>query len=61
MAENILRKLVSNSQMAIDDGTYDIDCNLEKSSKDFKQIIKTNSPFNENSNKDSRCPLVSYD
>jgi len=42
MAENILRKLVNNSQMAIDDGTYDVDCNLKKSSKDFKQIIKTN-------------------
>ena len=42
MAENILRKLVNNSQMAIDDGTYDIDVNLQKSSKDFVQIIKTN-------------------
>ena len=42
MADNILRKLVNNSQMAIDDGTYDIDVNLEKSSKDFVQIIKTN-------------------
>jgi len=42
MAENILRKLVNNSQMAIDDGTYDIDLNLQKSNKDFVQIIKTN-------------------
>jgi len=42
MAENILRKLVNNSQMAIDDGVYDIDSDLEKSSKDFKQIIKSN-------------------
>ena len=42
MAENILRKLVNNSQMAIDDGIYDIDLNLEKSNKDFVQIIKTN-------------------
>ena len=42
MADNILRKLVNNSQMAIDDGTYDIDVNLEKSSKDFVQIIKMN-------------------
>ena len=42
MAENILRKLVNNSQMAIDDGVYDIDANLEKSSKDFIQIINTN-------------------
>ncbi|MGV7225366.1 MAG: indole-3-glycerol phosphate synthase TrpC [Nitrosopumilus sp.] len=42
MAENILRKLVNNSQMAIDDGVYDIDADLEKSDKDFLQIIKTN-------------------
>ena len=41
MAENILRRLVNNSQMAIDDGTYDINCNLQKSTKDFLQIIKT--------------------
>ncbi len=42
MAENILKRLVSNSQVAIDDGTYDIDANLDKSSKDLIQIIKTN-------------------
>lgn len=42
MAENILRKLVNNSQMAIDDGIYDIDLDLQKSNKDFVQIIKTN-------------------
>lgn len=42
MAENILRKLVNNSQMAIDDGVYEIDADLQKSSKDFVQIIKTN-------------------
>jgi len=42
MAENILRKLVNNSQIAIDDGVYDIEGDFEKSSKDFKQIIKTN-------------------
>ena len=42
MAENILRKLVNNSQMAIDDGVYEIDMDLQKSSKDFVQIIKTN-------------------
>ena len=42
MAENILRKLVNNSQVAIDDGTYDINVNLQKSNKDFIQIIKTN-------------------
>ena len=41
MAENILKRLVNNSQVAIDDGTYDVECNLEKSSKDFLQIIKT--------------------
>ena len=43
MAENILKRLVTNSQTAIDDGTYDIDSNLEKSRKDLIQIIKTNS------------------
>ena len=43
MAENILKRLVTNSQTAIDDGTYDIDANLQKSSKDLIQIIKTNS------------------
>ena len=42
MAENILRKLVNNSQMAIDDGVYEIDADLQKSNKDFLQIIKTN-------------------
>jgi len=42
MAENILKRLVSNSQAAIDDGTYDIDANLDRSSKDLIQIIKTN-------------------
>ncbi len=42
MAENILKRLVTNSQIAIDDGTYDIDVNLEKSSKDLIQIIKAN-------------------
>ena len=42
MAENILRKLVNNSQMAIDDGVYEVEADLEKSTKDFKQIIKSN-------------------
>jgi len=42
MAENILKRLVSNSQAAISDGTYDIDVNLQKSSKDLIQIIKNN-------------------
>ncbi|MBI1662973.1 MAG: indole-3-glycerol-phosphate synthase [Nitrosopumilus sp.] len=43
MAQNILRKLVNNSQMAIDDGVYEVEANLEKSNKDFIQIIKTSS------------------
>ena len=42
MAENILKRLVINSQAAIDDGTYDIDANLQKSNKDLVQIIKDN-------------------
>lgn len=42
MVENILRKLVNNSQAAIDDGVYEVDIKLQKSSKDFLQIIKTN-------------------
>ena len=42
MAGNILKKLVNNSQAAIDDGTYEIDAHMEKSNKDFIQIIKTN-------------------
>ena len=41
MADNILKRLVNNSQMAINDGTYDVECDLEKSTKDFLQIIKT--------------------
>lgn len=41
MAQNILRKLVNNSQAAIDDGVYDVDADLQQSSKDFIQIIKT--------------------
>jgi indole-3-glycerol phosphate synthase len=42
MAENVLRKLVNNSQAAIDDGVYDVDVDLQRSNKDFKQIVKTN-------------------
>ena len=42
MAENILKKLVNNSQIAIDDGVYDVDVNLKKSNQDFKQIIASN-------------------
>ena len=42
MAENILKRLVINSQAAISDGTYEIDANMQKSSKDLAQIIKNN-------------------
>lgn len=42
MVENILRKLVSNSQTAIDEGVYDVDAKLQKSKIDFLQIIKSN-------------------
>ncbi len=42
MAENILRKLVNNSQMAIDDGVYEVDVDLQKSNEDFVEIIKIN-------------------
>ena len=42
MAENILRRLVNNSQAAIDDGIYDVDVKLSRSNKDFARIIKTN-------------------
>ena len=42
MASNILKKLVRNSQTAIEDGVYDVDTNLHRSSKDFKTTIKTN-------------------
>lgn len=43
MAENILRKLVNNSRAAIDDGVYEVDCNLKQSTKDFLHIIRTGS------------------
>ncbi len=42
MAENILRKLVNNSQMAINDGVYEIDVNLQKSTRNFLNAIRTN-------------------
>ena len=41
MAGNILKKLVNNSQMAIDDGVYEIDTELQRSNKDFTHMIKT--------------------
>ncbi|MEE3213549.1 MAG: indole-3-glycerol-phosphate synthase [Thermoproteota archaeon] len=37
--ENILEKLVSNSQKAIDDGIYDINETLSKSEIDLKKVI----------------------
>jgi indole-3-glycerol phosphate synthase len=42
MTKNILRRLVNNSQIAIDDGIYDIDVKLQKSNQDFLNIIKSN-------------------
>jgi len=42
MAENILKKLVNNSQTAIDDGIYDVNVKLQRSEKDFLQSIKSN-------------------
>ena len=42
MVENILKKLVNNSQAAIDDGVYEINIKLQKSSRNFLQIIKSN-------------------
>jgi len=39
--EHILKKLVGNSQAAIDDGTYDITVNLQKSNQDLIHLIKT--------------------
>ena len=39
MAENILKKLVNNSQIAIDDGVYDVDVNLQKSEKDLNKLL----------------------
>ena len=40
MAKNILKRLVNNSQTAIDDGTYEVDANLHRSEKDFLHVIK---------------------
>ena len=42
MAENILRRLVNNSQMAIDDGVYDVDADMQRSTRDLLATIKTN-------------------
>jgi len=44
MTGNILKKLVNNSQSAIEDGVYEIkvNVNLNKSSQDFLQMMKSN-------------------
>ncbi len=42
MAHNILKRLVNNTQLAIDNGVYDVDCDLQKSSQNFLDKIKTN-------------------
>ena len=42
MAENILRKLVNNSQAAIDDGVYEISANMKRSDQDLLDSIKLN-------------------
>lgn len=42
MTDSILRRLVNNSQAAINDGIYEIDNKLKRSEKDLIQIIKTN-------------------
>jgi len=39
--EHILKKLVGNSQAAIDDGTYNITVNLQKSNQDLIHLIET--------------------
>ena len=39
--ENILKKLVNNSQSAIDDGVYEISAQKEKSRQNLNNIIKT--------------------
>ena len=43
MAKDILRRLVNNSRMAIDDGTYDVAGErMDKSDKDLQEIIVCN-------------------
>jgi len=44
MTKNILKKLVNNSQTAIDEGVYDVKIakNMNKSSQDFLKIMKSN-------------------
>lgn len=40
MAADMLRKLVCNSLAAISDGVYEVDCSLEQSIMDLRQIIR---------------------
>jgi indole-3-glycerol phosphate synthase len=44
MTENLLKKLVNNSQSAIEDGVYEVkvNINMNKSSQDFLQMMKSN-------------------
>ncbi|KAF6242670.1 indole-3-glycerol phosphate synthase [Nitrosopumilus sp. b1] len=42
MIDNILTKLLNNSQAAIDDGVYEVDANLEQSTQDLLQTIRVN-------------------
>lgn len=42
MAKNILKRLVNNSRMAIDDGTYDVKVQLGKSGENLQEIIRLN-------------------
>jgi len=41
--DHILKKLVNNSQIAIDDGTYEITNQMQKSNQDLIHLIKTHS------------------
>ena len=42
MARDILKRLVNNSLMAINDGTYDVGVQLDKSGEDLQEIIRFN-------------------
>ncbi len=42
MARDVLKRLVNNSQAAIDDGTYEVDANREGSGHDLLHSISTN-------------------
>lgn len=43
MAKDILKRLVNNSQMAVDDGTYDVEAHLDGSDEDLQEIIRLSS------------------